>query len=179
MPSEVNSNENSNLHKNEANRTFLSHERINMMKTLLLIGMLFIAASLTHAQNGNASSTPAAQPADDTPIKKLNQDIRADKKAIQSDKHAIRQDNAAQRAQIRDLNSQEKASIDAVKAAAAKTKAERDAAIRQIHSDFKSKKDSVRSQMKADRQTRRADINKERVDLKTDREQRRTASPRK
>jgi hypothetical protein len=119
--------------------------RITLTPALLLIAGLAAAQAPTAPNAG--SPAPSAQ-----------SDIHADRKEIRADKKAIRQDNAAQRAQIADLNSQEKTAMDAVTADTTMSKADSNAAKRKIHADFKAKKDAIRVQMKADRKSKQADI---------------------
>jgi hypothetical protein len=122
--------------------------RITLTAALLLMAGLAAAQSPTTPNGG--SPAPSAQ-----------SNIHADKKAI-------RQDNAAQRAQIADLNSQEKAAMDAVTADTTLSKADSNSAKRKIHAEFKVKKDAIRVQMKADRKSKRADIHAEQQQIRQD-----------
>ncbi|MFI5360385.1 MAG: hypothetical protein ACHQ49_00325 [Elusimicrobiota bacterium] len=69
---------------------------------------------------------------------------------------AKKPDNSAQKAQIADLNSQEKKAMDAVNSDGTLSKSASDAAKKKIHADFKAKKDAIRVRMKGDRKTKRA-----------------------
>jgi hypothetical protein len=145
--------------------------------TKILTAALLLTAGFAGAQPANppsgAAPAPAASPSTPSPeVKKLNQEIRADRKEIRDDKRAIRQDNTAQRAQIVDLNAQEKTAMDQVTKDSTLSKAASDAAKRKIHAEFKEKKDSIRAQMKVDRKAKRADISAERGDIQKDRQQR-------
>jgi hypothetical protein len=136
-----------------------------MTKTLAAV--LLLAAGFVAAQTPSApDSAPPAS------IKKLDQDIRVDRKDIRDDKRSIRRDNAAQRAQIAELNVQEKAAMDAVTSNATLSQPDKNAAKRKIHADFKAKKDAIRAQMKADRKSKRADISAERGEIKKDLQER-------
>jgi hypothetical protein len=144
--------------------------------TKTLIAALLLAAGLAAAQTETPSNGAAPNPAPSAQSsdgKNLNQEIRADRKEIRADKSAIRQDNAAQRAQISDLNAQEKSAMDAVTADTTLSKPAANAAKRKIHADFKTKKDAIRAQMKVERKAKRADIATERDDIRKDRQERR------
>ncbi len=145
--------------------------------TNALTAALLLSAGLASAQPANPpnDAAPAPTSASSAPsgeVKKLNQDIRADQKEIRADKSAIRQDNSAQKAQITDLNAQEKAAMDGVTSNAALSKSDSNAAKRKIHAEFKVKKDAIRAQMKVDRKAKRADISSERGTIQKDRQQR-------
>jgi hypothetical protein len=146
-----------------------------IMTAALLLTAGFAAAQPANSPSGSAPApAPAASPSAPSPeVKELNQEIRADRKEIHDDKRAIRQDNSAQRAQIVDLNAQEKAAMDEVTKDTTLSKPASDAAKRKIHADFKTKKDAIRAQMKVDRKAKRADISTERGDIQNDRQQRR------
>ena len=132
--------------------------------TNLLTAALLLSAGLASAQPSNSPSGAAPAP--------------APAPAVQSD-GVKKQDNTAQKAQISDLNAQEKAAMEGVTGNAALSKADSDAAKRKIHADFKAKKDSIRAQMKIDRKSKRADRAAERGSVQKERrETRRGAKPR-
>ena len=119
----------------------------------LLLAAGFASAQPSSSANGAAAPAPAAQSGE---VKRLNQEIR-------EDRAAIRQDNAAKRAQLSDLNSQEKAAMDKVSADGSLSKPAANAAKLKIHADFKAKKDAIRTQMKSERKAKRDDILKSRL----------------
>jgi hypothetical protein len=141
---------NSSLDRNKGQQ-FLEIDMTNALAAALLF-----AAGLAAAQPSTPASgaAPAAQSGE---VKK--------------------QDNSAQKAQLSDLNAQEKAAMEGVTGNAALSKADSNAAKRKIHADFKTKKDTIRAQMKVDRKSKRADIPAERGGVRKDRQDRRETRP--
>jgi hypothetical protein len=123
--------------------------------TTVLTAALLLAAGLAAAQP--ASQSAGAPAASQGEVKK--------------------QDNAAQKAQLSDLNAQEKSAMEGVTSNTTLSKADSNAAKRRIHADFKAKKDAIRAQIKVDRKAKRAD-NSAKTDRPDRRETRRAVKPR-
>jgi hypothetical protein len=138
------------------------------MKSTIAAALLFITGFAT-AQNTNTNTAPAAP---NPQAQALTKDIHADKAAIAADKGAIKQDWSAQKAQIKDLDSQEKAAAAGIRADSTKTKEQKEAALKALHADYKGKKDAIRDQMKTDRKSKRSDIQQKRTDIHQDRVER-------